>query len=209
MAGPERRREAFGRGGRDKTLRPVGKGALAIALVISLVLGVMAGGILGYSSRPDSSAATSKVDYLYLTESFNPANGHDEFFPGNFTVPAGVPVVITITEYDNGTNPVPASLGQVRGTVGGTATVTNASGTQQVNVVSPEGVTHTFTILQGPYNVNVPLPVAGDLAHPTIVTFTVVFGTTGLFAWHCLSPCDPVSMVTPGYMFGTITVGGG
>jgi hypothetical protein len=38
------------------------------------------------------------------------------------------------------------------------------------------------------------------------VTFSAYCNVTGDFMWHYMAPCDPVSMVTPGYMMGTLTV---
>jgi hypothetical protein len=172
-----------------------------------LVMGVLAGGILGHAAAPSVVSVTGS-DHLYLTISFDPYTGLDQYFPANFSVPANVPVTITITNYDNGTNLVPAAFAQVLGTVGGTETVTNATLHQTaVSSVPTNQVTHTFTLISSPYDINVPIPAAQGTT-PTVVTFTAVFTATGQFVWHCMAPCDMAAMDTPGFMTGTVTVAG-
>ena len=123
-------------------------------------------------------------------------------------MPANVLVVITVTNYDNGTNTVAPAYAKVSGTIGGTETVTNATGSSDsVTSVAPDQVAHTFTLIQGPYNLNIPIPAAQGTT-PTTVTFSVMFTTAGQFTWHCMAPCDGHSMSTPGYMTGTVTVTG-
>ncbi len=203
--GTTARNEVAGR--RMQGRRPVGSGTLVLVGAFVLVLGVLAGGILGHVAAPPV-VTTSGSDHLYLTISFNPYTGADEYFPANFSVPAGVPVTITITNYDNGTNPVPASFAQVLGTVGGTAIVTNATANgTAITSIPANQVAHTFTLIASPYDINVPVPAAQGTT-PTSVTFTVLFTATGQYVWHCMAPCNGHAMVTPGYMTGTVTVVG-
>ncbi len=176
--------------------------------VFVLILGVLAGGILGHLAAPVTASSTPGSEHLYLTIAFDPYTGLDQYFPANFTVPANVPVTITITNYDNGTNTVPASFAQVLGTVGGTETVTNATASGAVVTTVPaDQVAHTFTLISTPYQINVPVPAAQGTT-PTSVTFTVVFSSAGQFQWHCMAPCDNAAMDTPGFMTGTVTVVG-
>ncbi len=192
---------------RMKVRRPIRSGTLVGVGVFVLILGVLAGGILGHVVAPPV-VTTSGSEHLYLTVSFDPYTGADKYFPGNFSVPANVPVTITITNYDNGTNAVPASLAQVLGTVGGTETVTNATVSgANVSSIPVDQVAHTFTLISAPYDINVPVPAAQGHT-PSSVTFTVDFGTAGQFTWHCMAPCDGHAMTTPGYMTGTVTVVG-
>ncbi len=204
-SGMTAREEVLGR--RMKGRRQVGSGTLILVGVIVLSLGVLGGGILGHAAAPQT-VSTPRPEQLYLTVAFNPYTGADEYFPANFTVPANVPVTITVTNYDNGTNPVPASFAKVLGTVGGTETVTNttASGASVTSVL-PTQVAHTFTLIDTPYQINVPIPAAQGTT-PTVVAFTAVFTTAGQFVWHCMAPCDGHAMVTAGFMTGTITVVG-
>ncbi len=185
--------------------RPAGQVTLLTVGVIVLALGVLAGGILGHAVFP-TTAKTSVTDHIYLSVAYNPFTGLDEYFPANFTVPADTPVVFTITNYDNGTNLIANEYSQVRGTVGGTETVTNASVANAVLQSLPvDQVAHTFTLMSGAYDVNVPIPAAQDQT-PTVVTFTLVFSQAGQFMWNCMAPCDDAAMTTPGFMTGTISV---
>lgn len=192
---------------RVKGRRPMRSGAVAMTGVVLLVFGLLAGGILGHMATPPV-VTTAGTDHIYLTIGFDPYTGLDEYFPANFTVPANVPVIITITNYDNGSNTIPAGFNRVVGTVGGTETVTNATAAAVPTTSVPQGgVAHTFTLQDGPYNVNVPIPSAQGQV-PTVVSFTVVFSSTGQFTWHCLAMCDGVAMATPGFMMGSVTVAG-
>ena len=198
--------------------RPLSRGGVVSALAIAIVLGVFAGtvatGVLApYALSGPSTTAPGGPYTLYLTVAFNPGSGHDEYFPANFTVPAHTLVIVTIADYDNGSNPVPAVDGVVQGTVGGTETVVNATypSGHAVSSVNGTEVAHTFTVATGGYALNVPVPpanridTAGNIV-PTLVTFGTYFNLTGTFVWHCLAPCDAWSMRTPGYMMGTLTV---
>ncbi len=190
---------------RMKGRRPAGSWTLVTVGTFVLILGVLAGGILGHLAVPAAGASTSS-EHLYLTIAFSPYTGLDEYFPANFTVAENIPVTITITNYDNGTNAVPAAFSQVVGTVGGTETVTNATASEvAVSSVPVTQIAHTFTLVTGPYNINVPVPAA-QATTPTVVTFTVIFTSAGQFEWHCMAPCDGHSMATAGYMTGTVTV---
>lgn len=187
--------------------RPVRSSGILMIGVVVLALGVLAGGVLGHAAAP-SVVAKADTDHLYLAIAYNPYTGLDQYFPANFTVPANVPVIITITNYDNGTNLVPADFSQVRGTVGGTETVTNATASGVARTSVPvDQIAHTFTLNAAPYDINVPIPAAQGTT-PTVVTFTVVFTATGQFVWHCMAPCDNMAMMTPGLMMGFVTVTG-
>lgn len=199
------REEVLGR--RMRGRRPIGSGTLLLVAVVVLSLGALGGGLLGHAAAPQT-VSTPTPEHLYVTIAFNPYSGLDEYFPANLTVPANVPITITITNYDNGSNVVPAEYANVTGTVGGTETLTNATASgASVTSILPTEVAHTFTLMEAPYQINVPVPAAQGTT-PSVVTFTVVFTTAGQFTWHCMAPCDPVSMVTPGFMMGTVTVVG-
>lgn len=192
---------------RAKGRRPMRSGAVVMTGVVLLVFGLLAGGILGHVAAPPV-VTTAGSDHLYLTIAFDPYTGLDQYFPANFTVPANVPVVITITNYDNGSNQIPTGFNRVLGTVGGTETLTNATVSGQALTTVPLGhVAHTFTLDAAPYDVNVPIPAA-DGQTPSVISFTVVFTTAGQFEWHCMAMCDDFAMTTLGFMMGTVTVVG-
>jgi hypothetical protein len=182
--------------------------AIAAAIAVLVFGGVAV--VISAAPAPATSPSngTPGVDYLYLTISFNPVNGLDQYFPANFSVPAHQLVVVTITSYDNGTNAPPASATTVQGVVGGAASLQSPAGAapQSYTQLPLTGISHTFSIMQSPYNVNVPIPPSISLSQPIVVSFSLYFNTTGIFTWLCQAPCDPNSMTTPGFMTGALTV---
>jgi heme/copper-type cytochrome/quinol oxidase subunit 2 len=194
----------------------VGSGILTaiVLIVITLVITWFLFGIVynvGVGSPPSGNNAppeTTSVN-IYQTISFSPWQGHDQYYPANFTVPTGVPVHFEIASYDNGTNYLPLGAGMIYGTTTGTETISGgAPGTPQgaVSTVPANDTTHTFTIKSGGVNLNIIVPPTANVAYPVDVSFTVVFPTAGTYTWFCQAPCDPYSMSTPGYMNGEITV---
>ncbi len=173
-----------------RSITPSGR-LLAIGIVIPLAL--IGGAILSEVLEPQGQSITTPP-HLYLTVGFNFTTGEDEYFPANFTIPADVNVVVTITNYDNGTNPVADSLGQVTGTVGGSAIINGLT----VTSIPGASVSHTFTIMA--LGINVPIPASSS------VTFTIRPEGPGTYQWHCMAPCDTNAMDTPGFMEGTLTV---
>ncbi len=189
--------------------RPLPRGTLALAITVVLLVGLVGGGLLGYMSRGLlPGPVIPGQEYLFLTIGFDYATGLDRYFPANFTVPTQTPVLVTITNYDNASNPVTAAVARVKGTVGNAVTVQAASDVTGMVMtgVPPGNVAHTFTMDSGGYAINVPIPAANSLSDPVIVTFHAYFNITGTFEWHCMAPCDSASMATPGYMWGTVTV---
>ncbi len=178
----------------DGMKRPLSAPERIFIVVILVPLALVAGSILTEVVEPQGHVIASSP-HLYLTVGFNFTTGEDQYFPANFTIPADVNVVITITNYDNGTNPVPDQYGVVTGTVGGIATIDG----QTVSSIPGHSVSHTFSIMQ--LGVNVPIPTSST------VTFTLIIEQTGSYQWHCMAPCDPKAMSTPGFMEGIITVG--
>lgn len=196
--------------------------AIAIAGVL-IGLGAASTGAGSSSGAPASPAPGSvPSDYAYLTIAWNPATGMDEYFPANFTIPADTLVQVTITSYDNGTNPVGAMFASVWGTVGGTETVTSSGATSTVSALPANHVAHTFTILPsgvgggmasgmgsaGSSNpiLSVAIPPAPSVSSPVIVTFDVEFHGVGMYTWNCEAPCDPNAMMAAGMMSGTVQV---
>jgi hypothetical protein len=185
--------------------------SVALAVAATLVVGVLLGlglTLPGSDPAPPPAPVTGIVDHLYLTISFNPTTGMDQYFPANFSVPSHTPVIVTITNYDNGTNVVSPSDASVIGTVGGTELVTSSGSPSAVSMgnIPLDRIAHTFTILQGPYDLNAVIPASVNLSNPSTVQFEAFFNSTGQFDWNCMAPCDPGSMMTPGLMTGILTV---
>lgn len=189
--------------------RPMRRGTLALAVATALVLGAVGGAALGVLFRaPVTLPAPNGTEYLFLTIGFDFANGLDKYMPANVTVPTHTPVLVTITNYDNASNPVDNATAIVRGTVGNVETIQSASDATAMTMaaVPANQVSHTFTMDGGLYSINAPIPAAAGRGNPMIVTFTAYFNVTGSFEWHCMAPCDALSMTTPGFMRGTVTV---
>ncbi len=174
-------------------LRPLTRAERILLAGILVPVALILGGVLTETLEPQGHTITSPP-HLYLTVGFNFTTREDQYFPANFSIPVDVDTIITITNYDNATNPVSNSLGQVTGTVGGNAVVNG----QTVTSIPGTSVSHTFTIAS--LGLNVPLPVSST------VSFTVLVEAPGVYTWHCMAPCDTNAMATPGFMEGTVTV---
>jgi hypothetical protein len=173
--------------------RPLSGAERLLILGVVVPIALIGGAILMESVEPQGHTITSSP-HLYLTVGFNFTTGEDQYFPANFTIPSDVNVIVTIRNYDNGTNPVPDLSGRVAGTVGGTALING----QSVTSISGQNVSHTFTVAS--LGVNVPIPPSSS------VTFTLLIEPAGVYQWHCMAPCQANAMVTPGFMEGTLTV---
>lgn len=151
------------------------KGVLIYVGLACMIVVAVALSLLASVELMEKPAAKTGTDYVTLTIANNPVNGLDQYFPANFTVESGVPVVITIVNYDTGANPVPGL---------------------------PANTSHTFTIAS--LGLNVPVPAAPADNQPSVTTFDFTF-QPGHYTWVCLAPCDPIAMETPGYMIGSVT----
>jgi len=164
------------------------------------------------SSSPTGTPATGVI--LTVNNPFDTANNSstDQYAPANFSVPAHTLLEFTLINYDTGQNPVPSAEANVTGTVGNCMylNVTPTKLGPCVHSIPAGFVTHTFSFESGAYaGFNVPLPSAIDSPEGGIgasVTFFAYFNETGTFTWNCLAPCDPYSMLTSGFMTGTMTV---
>lgn len=190
--------------------------ALVLVVVTSILSFFLFGSVYGVafgnpSTPPAPTNGVTSVN-LYQTISFSPWQGHDQYYPANFSVPVNVPVNFVIASYDNGSNNLPdLQAYSVTGTNSGSEIVKGGQpGTPQgaVTSLTPGDTAHTFTIddAAAGINLNVIVPPTANISYPVLVSFQVTFTQTGTFTWHCMAPCDPYSMATPGYMSGQITV---
>ena len=143
-------------------------------------------------------------------------------------MPAHSLVTVTIQQYDSGGSLNDPFFAHVRGTIGGTATVTTPSGKNRDGHRSgiPNNIGHTFTVRGVPgvdpsFFLNVPLPTNASLPtgssnddagqHYT-VTFSFMSGSKGTYAWNCEFPCGSMVasfggvMGSYGYMSGFVHV---
>jgi hypothetical protein len=141
-------------------------------------------------------------------------------------------ITVIIKQYDSSTSLINGYFGQVRGTIGGVATLNGKPFSQ----VSADAPSHTFTIqstpnssapifvsvpLVGvPNNAPTPVNINGNMyPMPNVISFQFRTGPAGItYLWHCYDPCGDTQysrnapfgfsgpMGTTGYMSGTMTV---
>jgi len=193
---------------------------VAAIFVVSILTGIALGGYFSPPGPASTEPTSALPTYLYFTVTTSAHTDYDTFYPANVSVPHGVPVVISITCYDNGLNPVPSTFANVIGTVGGSANFTLGpdQAPQELSALPMANISHTFSVTlpgqagalllgAGKPMINVPVPASPDGINPAIVTFTVTFPDAGVqYEWRCVAPCDPYSMQTPGFMIGSIDV---
>ncbi|MHB1435122.1 MAG: hypothetical protein ACYCPN_01675 [Thermoplasmata archaeon] len=200
--------------GRANLMFPVlGILLVAIIVVVSLEVGsYMAAVPSGTSSLPQSAT------YVNLTIHYSPTTGNSWYAPGNSPTPVGswsgnlsVPaqsrVVFVITNYDPTTNELLAPRDNcVAGTLGGVESVQAGSSPPEspVSCLPATDISHTFTMFDSAYNLNVPIPPAPNNRTPVTVTFSVTFGSLGTYQWGCMCRCG--LMIVPGMMYGNLTV---
>ena len=181
----------------------------ALATITGLPVGL---GPSPMAKAPTSARSTGVI--LAIDNPFDTARNStaDQYAPANFSVPADTLLEFTIINYDTGLNPVSPLEATVNGTVGNCIYL-NSTPTALgpcVQSVPDAGVAHTFSFENGTYaGFNVPIPSAvtsPEGALGSTVTFFAYFNETGTYYWHCEAPCDPWSMMTEGFMFGTMTV---
>lgn len=208
--------------------------------VIVIMIGAVFGGFMlsnvasGKSATGPSSAQSYDLTIVITTNNwFNSTIGYEPAFfvlqndqlasTANISLPAGVPIHLTIINYDNGAAATPAVFANVSGTVGnvifianntnvnstqpaGAGSAINVSVSQPVGSVNDSNIAHTFTVQLGTATVlNVPIePSSVESA-----TFTLAAGT---YNWHCMASCGSGStgwggaMDTPGWMAGVVYV---
>ncbi len=210
--------------------------------VIVIVIGAMFGGFMlsniaagsGTGGQGNSGAKSYDLTLVITTNNwFNNTIGYEPAFfvlqnnqltsSANISLPAGVPIYITIINYDDGAAGTDPQFANVTGTVGnvvfvanntnvnstqpaGSSTGISVVGAQPVSYVNDSNIAHTFTIQLGTATVlNIPIePSSVESA-----TFTLASGS---YEWHCMAACGSGAsgwggaMKTPGWMAGTVTV---
>ena len=171
------------------------------------------------SNRPATSVNAIEVHEKMVIETgkMDGKPGWPRFVPPDLTFRAGSKVVLTITSYDDGTAPLPASspFGNVWGSdptfgivSGGTETVDG----KVVTKIPNDKVAHTFTIPG--LLINVPIPAVQSGRKSTTVVYTFKVDKSGTFTWQCEAPCGSGStgmggaMNENGWMRGVVRVTG-
>ena len=183
------------------------------AVAVGLIAAVVVGGTFALLLVPSSAgtptatrAASTPTVYRNLTVSYQPAEGQFDYTTLDLSVPLHTRVVFTITNFDTTSAALPnASVAKVSGTWDGTMTYTDGGVSAALTQLPPGDVSHTFTLSNAFYHVNVPVPASASGAAPVRVVFSVVFNTPGTFTWGCVVLCGEGAMANA--MWGHITVG--
>lgn len=130
--------------------------------------------------------------------------------PGTiFHLPKNALVTIIVRNFDSRTALRNPFFTLVQGTVGGVEYVNG----RQIKVMSPDLVSHTFTVPD--FGVSVPMEGIPDSGKPAFETMKFTFRTpnrTGNFRWQCIVPCgwglygNGGPMGEFGYMQGMFTI---
>lgn len=169
------------------------------------------GSILGRTSDPSIAYAAPLPQHVQvrLNIVINQKGMQQDwpaYSPTKLVVPANSQVTVTLHDYDLGNTALPKDtpFATVQGTVGGVAYLNG----HPYSSLAPDKIAHTFTIEQ--LHINVPLP--GDGKNSDAISFTFHTGQAGAYTFRCYDPCGTGtsgwegSMVTRGYMMGTLTV---
>ena len=210
--------------------------ALALIVVIVFGAGIFAGFLFSYGPLAGASGAGNGVYDLNLVITtqnwYNNTIGsqpayfvvHDGklYSSANISLPANVPIDITIVNYDGGAAVVPSQFANVTGTNGNDVFVVNdtnvnsttgsssagiaVNGGMTMSSFPKDGVAHTFSVFKnGKTVLNIPvLPSSTEYA-----TFVL---SPGVYHWQCEALCgsgpygDAGAMLAAGWMNGVIIV---
>ncbi len=155
---------------------------MAIALgAVAVVIASGTGLVLSVTAAPHSSIS------LTLTIQFNPSDWYVTVTPTSFQAAAHSLVQFTIINYDPTTHLVAPNFCNVTGSVGGTMheTLQGTSSTGQATVfwVTPQDISHTFTMISDGYAINIPIPAASPSGQPSVLTFSFETLATGVSTW--------------------------
>ena len=214
---------------------------MAVLFVIVFGAGIFAGFLFSYGPLAGISGRTSAsgngvydlnlvitTDNWYnVTVGYQPAYFimHDGrlYSSANLSLPANVPIAVTIVNYDSGAAIVGTQFLNVTGTQGGNVFVVNNTNVNATTASGGSGmrvhggiaissfpnntVAHTFTIFRnGKVVVNIPVM-------PSSTEFATFVLSSGTYRWQCEALCgsgpygDAGAMLAAGWMNGVIKVG--
>ena len=179
-------------------------GIVVVLVVVGGAAALLAAPTGSGTSRPN--AATSiPTAYRNLTISYVASEGGFDYSSLQLSVPLHVRVVFTITNLDPSTSALPAaSDAQVSGTYDGLMSYTAGGTSASLGQLPAGDVSHTFSMSNAFYHLNVPIPAAPTGSTPVRVVFSVLFDTPGTFTWGCVALCGPAAMDVA--MWGHLTV---
>ncbi len=180
------------------------------AVLVVLAVGGLSLALAPKTPTPTAGAASPSLATVYrnLSITYDPATQNYNYNTRGLSVPMDVQVVFTITNYDPTVGVVPAaSAAVVSGTFGGPMLVHLGDSSARVSQLPVGDVSHTFSMSDGFYHLNVPIPPAASLSTPSQVTFSVEFTTPGTFSWGCVILCGSDATGMPDEMYGLVTIG--
>lgn len=189
--------------------RPLRAGVAAGLVFVLLVIAAVGVYTTWQTPSPAAGETVPSTDYVNLTVGPGSGGASASFDPVNISLASNATVVFTITVEDTQVYPVLAPLMSVMGTANGTETIRESTGgaTATVTGLAAANVSHTFTVFDGPYTINAPLPPAAVAGSPTIVSFSAVFTHPGTYVWTCGPSCvDNAESLFQAGMGGVITV---
>lgn len=185
-----------------------------IVAAVTVVLVLVAGG-LAFAMAPGAPVTTGRSGagsqgptvYRNLTISYDPAAGgfaYDEIALG---IPLNVRAIFTLTSLDSVSAKLPTMAdAEVVGTDGGGIQIINEKGSVFVTSIPASEVSHTFSLSNGFYHLNVPVPATDRAGAGAVVSFSAIFTMPGTYVWGCVVLCGEADMHFPGLMYGTLTV---
>ncbi len=188
--------------------RAPGFRVFGLVLILGGFTVVASAGLIGIHLLSTALAPPAPAGPLALHVVIDSTHGIDSVLPLNLTVPAGTWITFYLSNYDTVAVGAPVSDAGLQGAFLGHVELlgAGAGGATPYSGLAPSAVSHTFTMLSGPYDFNVPLPAAASVDAPATVVFTLAFDTTGTFAWYCAAFCDDGGLGGSGPMGGTVTV---
>jgi hypothetical protein len=155
-----------------------------MAIAVGAVALVVAAGtvvVLTATSAPPVAV------HLALTIEFNPTSWYLTFTPTSFQAPANSIIQFTITNYDPTTHGVVPAFCNVTGTVNASMAEVEQLGGSSVKLIlhalAADQVSHTFTMISGGYDLNVPIPAALSSQSPSVVVFSFQTLGSGVSTW--------------------------
>jgi hypothetical protein len=175
---------------------------LAFGAVVVISIGNVAVGGLEFRST------TGRAISVTLTIAQAPSTGVYAYSAVSILVPRDSIVEFTVLNFDPTTHRVDPRYCNVTGTGDGMMGMgmgLHRMSSQRVGALAAGSVSHTFTMVGGGYDLNVPLPPALSPSQPSIVEFTLRIEGPGMMIWTCevSGMGSPTGM--PGTMMGGFT----
>lgn len=155
---------------------------------------------------PTTTSPAESIAIKIETGKMDAKPGWPKIVPSDVTIHKGANVTLTITSYDDGAAPLPATLSTYQTISGGQETVNGTA----VTSIDNSQISHTFSIPE--LGVNALIPAVAKGQNSVTVTFKFTPQKTGTFVWHCFAPCGDGSdgmsgaMASMGWMEGNVTV---